>query len=189
MAAQPQQLLTRLTTRFQELPATRKIGLAAALAAAVALIVVLFLWSSAPEYRVLFSNLSDKDAGAVTAALQQMNVQHRTEAGGTILVPANQVYDLRFRLAGQGLPQGGAVGFELMDSTRLGMTQFQEQVAYQRGLEGELSRTIQSLAPVESARVHLAIPKPSVFIRDRQRPSASVLVRLHAGRARPPPRG
>lgn len=183
MAAQPQQLLTRLTTRFQELPATRKIGLAAALAAAVALIVVLFLWSSAPEYRVLFSNLSDKDAGAVTAALQQMNVQHRTEAGGTILVPANQVYDLRFRLAGQGLPQGGAVGFELMDSTRLGMTQFQEQVAYQRGLEGELSRTIQSLAPVESARVHLAIPKPSVFIRDRQRPSASVLVRLHAGRA------
>jgi flagellar M-ring protein FliF len=183
MAAQPQQLLTRLTTRFQELPATRKMGLAAALAAAVALIVVLFLWSSAPEYRVLFSNLSDKDAGAVTAALQQMNVQHRTEAGGTILVPANQVYDLRFRLAGQGLPQGGAVGFELMDSTRLGMTQFQEQVAYQRGLEGELSRTIQSLAPVESARVHLAIPKPSVFIRDRQRPSASVLVRLRAGRA------
>lgn len=183
MAAQPQQLLTRLTTRFQELPAARKMGLAASLAAAVALIVVLMLWSSAPEYRVLFSNLSDKDAGAVTAALQQMNVQHRTEAGGTILVPANQVYDLRFRLAGQGLPQGGAVGFELMDSTRLGMTQFQEQVAYQRGLEGELSRTIQSLAPVESARVHLAIPKPSVFVRDRQRPSASVLVRLHAGRA------
>ena len=183
MAAQSQQLLSNFAIRFQELPATRKMGLAAVVAASVALIVVLFLWSSTPEYRVLFSNLADKDAGAVTAALQQMNVQHRTEAGGTILVPADQVYDLRFKLAGQGLPQGGAVGFELMDSTRLGMTQFQEQVAYQRGLEGELSRTIQSLSPVDSARVHLAIPKPSVFIRDKQRPSASVLVNLHPGRA------
>jgi len=186
MAAQSQQLLTNFTTRLQGLPATRKMVLAAAVAASVALIVVLFLWSSTPEYRVLFSNLADKDAGAVTAALQQMNVPHRTEAGGTILVPANQVYDMRFKLAGQGLPQGGAVGFELMDTTRLGMTQFQEQVTYQRSLEGELSRTIQSLSPVESARVHLAIPKPSVFIRDKQQPSASVLVKLHAGRALDP---
>lgn len=186
MAAQSQQVLSNFAIRFQELPAARKMGLAAAVAAAVALIVALFLWSSAPEYRVLFSNLADKDAGAVTAALQQMNVPHRTEAGGTILVPASQVYDLRFTLAGQGLPQGGAVGFELMDSARLGMTQFQEQVTFQRGLEGELSRTIQSLSPVDSARVHLAIPKPSVFIRDKQRPSASVLVKLHAGRALDP---
>jgi flagellar M-ring protein FliF len=158
-------------------------GLAAAVAAAIALIVGLFLWSSSPDYRVLFSNLSEKDAGAVTATLQQMNVPYKTEAGGTLLVPSDQVYDLRFKLAAQGLPKGGAVGFELMDATKLGMTQFQEQVTYQRGLEGELARTIQSLSPVESARVHLAIPKPSVFIRDRQAPSASVLVNLHAGRA------
>ena len=186
MASQPQQFIANFTHRFNELPASRKMGLAAALAATIAIVVGLFLWSNAPEYRVLFSNLSEKDAGSVTAALQQMNTPYKTEAGGTLLVPSDQVYDLRFKLAAQGLPKGGGVGFELMDSPKLGMTQFQEQLAFQRGLEGELARTIQSLAPVESARVHLAIPKPSVFIRDKQAPSASVLVNLHPGRALDP---
>ncbi len=183
MALQPQQLLSNFAYRFNELPASRKMGLAATLAASIALVIGLFLWSGAPEYRVLFSNLSEKDAGSVTAALQQANVPYKTEANGTLLVPSDQVYDLRFKLASQGLPKGGGVGFELMDSPKLGMTQFQEQLAFQRGLEGELARTIQSLAPVETARVHLAIPKPSVFIRDKQTPSASVLVNLHSGRA------
>lgn len=183
MALTAQNLFQTFSYRFNQLPASRKMGLAAAVAAAIALIVGLFLWSSSPDYRVLFANLSEKDAGAVTASLQQMNVPYKTQAGGTLLVPGDQVYDLRFKLAAQGLPKGGAVGFELMDAGKLGMTQFQEQVAYQRGLEGELSRTIQSLSPVESARVHLAIPKHSVFIRDRQAPSASVLVNMHPGRA------
>ncbi|HNQ04486.1 MAG TPA: flagellar basal-body MS-ring/collar protein FliF [Thiobacillaceae bacterium] len=182
MALPAQHLLSTFSQRLNQLPASRKMGLAAALAAAIALVVGLFLWSRGPDYRVLFSNLSEKDAGAVTASLQQMNVPYKTEAGGTLLVPGDQVYDLRFRLAAQGLPKGGAVGFELLDAGKLGMTQFQEQVAYQRGLEGELARTIQSLSPVQSARVHLAIPKPSVFIRDRQSPSASVLVNMHPGR-------
>jgi len=186
MAAQPQQLLANFALRFNELPASRKMGLAAALAASIALIVGLLLWSSTPEYKVLFSNLSEKDAGTITTTLQQMNAPYKTEAGGTLLVPAEQVYDLRFKLAAQGLPKGGAVGFEVMDSPKLGMTQFQEQVAFQRGMEGELARTVQALAPVESARVHLAIPKPSVFIRDKQMPSASVLVNLHPGRALDP---
>jgi flagellar M-ring protein FliF len=186
MAAQPQQLLSNFAFRFNELPASRKMGLAAALAASIALIVGLLLWSSTPEYKVLFSNLSEKDAGTITTSLQQMNAPYKTEAGGTLLVPADQVYDLRFKLAAQGLPKGGAVGFEVMDSPSLGMTQFQEQVAFQRGMEGELARTVQALSPVESARVHLAIPKPSVFIRDKQQPSASVLVNLHPGRALDP---
>jgi flagellar M-ring protein FliF len=186
MAAQPQQLLSNFAFRFNELPASRKMGLAAALAASIALIVGLLLWSSTPEYKVLFSNLSEKDAGTITTTLQQMNAPYKTEAGGTLLVPADQVYDLRFKLAAQGLPKGGAVGFELMDSPSLGMTQFQEQVAFQRGMEGELARTVQALSPVESARVHLAIPKPSVFIRDKQQPSASVLVNLHPGRTLDP---
>jgi flagellar M-ring protein FliF len=99
------------------------------------------------------------------------------------MVPADQVYDVRFKLASQGLPKGGSVGFELMDNPKLGMTQFQEQVTYQRALEGELGRTIQTLGPVQAARVHLAIPKPSVFIRDQQKPTASVLVNLYAGRS------
>jgi flagellar M-ring protein FliF len=186
MATPAGSLLHNISLRFSQLPPSRKMGLAATVAATIAVVMGLFLWSSSPDYRVLFSNLSERDAGAVTASLQQMNIPYKTEAGGTLLVPGDQVYDLRFKLAAQGLPKGGAVGFELMDAGKLGMTQFQEQVTYQRGLEGELSRTIQSLAPVESARVHLAIPKPSVFIRDRQAPSASVLVNLHAGRALDP---
>lgn len=186
MALQFQESFNTLAHRFNELPAAKKATLAAAVAASIALIVGLLLWSGAPDYKVLFSNLSERDAGTVTATLQQMNVPYKTEANGTLLVPAAQVYDLRFKLAAQGIPKGGAVGFELMDSPKLGMTQFQEQLAFQRGLEGELARTIQSLSPVESARVHLAIPKPSVFIRDKQTPSASVLVNLYPGRALDP---
>lgn len=182
MAATASTRLGNFTQRFNALPPGRRMGLAVGLAAAIALIVGLMLWSTAPQYKVLFSNLSERDAGTVIATLQQMNVPYRTEAAGTLLVPADQVYDLRFTLAAQGIPQAGAVGFELMDANKLGMTQFQEQVTYQRSLEGELARTVQSLAPVQSARVHLAIPKPSVFIRDRQAPSASVLVNLHPGR-------
>jgi len=186
MALQLQASFNTLAHRFNELPAAKKMTLAAAVAASIALIVGLFLWSSAPDYKVLFSNLSERDAGTVSTTLQQMNVVYKTEANGTLMVPADQVYDLRFKLAAQGIPRGGAVGFELMDSPKLGMTQFQEQLAFQRGLEGELARTIQSLAPVESARVHLAIPKPSVFIRDKQSPSSSVLVNLYPGRVLTP---
>ncbi|TCS73911.1 flagellar M-ring protein FliF [Sulfuritortus calidifontis] len=183
MAATPEQSFSNIVQRFNELPNTRKFAILVSLAAAIALVVGLFMWARTPDYRVLFSNLSERDGGAVVTALQQMNIPYKmAEGSGAILVPAEQVYDLRFRLASQGLPRGGAVGFELMDNAKLGMTQFQEQVTYQRALEGELSRTIQSLSPVESARVHLAIPKPSVFIRDKQAPSASVLVSLYPGR-------
>jgi len=186
MATPPKQPASNPLQRFNALPNARKIGVLVALAAAIALIVGAVLWSRTPDYRVLFSNLAERDAGTVIAALQTMNVPYKTEAGGAILVPADQVYDVRFKLASQGLPKGGTVGFELMDTPKLGMTQFQEQVTYQRALEGELARTVQTLAPVEAARVHLAIPKPSVFIRDQQKPSASVLVNLYAGRSLDP---
>jgi flagellar M-ring protein FliF len=154
-----------------------------ALAAAIALVVVAFLWARTADYRVLYSNLSEADGGQVIAALQQQNVPYRVaEGGGVILVPGDRVYELRLQLAAQGLPRGGAVGFELMDAQKFGMSQFAEQVNYQRALAGELSRTVQAIAAVQAARVHLAIPRPSVFVRDRQHPSASVLVRLYPGR-------
>ncbi len=183
MATPAQQSLGSSIQRFNALPNARKLGVMIALAAIIALIVGAVMWSRTPDYRVLFSNLSERDAGSVVVTLQQMNVSYKTEAGGTIMVPSDQVYDLRFKLASQGLPKGDTVGFELMDSAKLGMTQFQEQVAYQRALEGELARTIQALDTIASARVHLAIPKPSVFIRDQQKPSASVMVNLYSGRS------
>ena len=166
------------------IPLQQKFGLMVALAAVVALLVGGWMWGQTPDYRVLYANLSDRDGGAIVGSLQQMNVPYKfAEGGGALLVPANQVYEVRLRLAGQGLPKGGLVGFELMETQKLGTSQFQEQVNYQRALEGELARSIQSLSAVQGARVHLAISKPSVFVREQQKPSASVLLSLYPGRS------
>jgi flagellar M-ring protein FliF len=132
---------------------------------------------------VLYANLSDKDGGAIIAQLGQMNVPYRhADGGAAILVPASQVHDVRLRLAAAGLPKGSTVGYELMESNRFGITQFQERLNFQRGLEGELVRSIGSLAAVQSARVHLALPNQNGFFREQQKPSASVLLTLHPGR-------
>jgi flagellar M-ring protein FliF len=154
-----------------------------AVALLVAIVAGLFLWSRAPDYKVLYSNLSDSDGGSIITALQAANIPYKfSDSGGAILVPAEQVHEMRLRLASQGLPKSGSVGFELMDNQKFGISQFAEQVNYQRALEGELERTIESISSVKSARVHLAIPKPSVFVRDKETPSASVLVNLYPGR-------
>lgn len=161
----------------------RNIVLGVGAAIVVAVMVAVWMWSQQPEYRVLFANFTDRDGGAITASLDQMAVKYKfSEGGSAILVPANQVHDIRLKLAAQGLPKGGNVGFELMENQKLGVSQFLEQVNYQRSLEGELARSIQSLAAVSSARVHLALPKPQVFVRDQQKPTASVLLNLQTGR-------
>lgn len=166
------------------LRANPRIPLMVASAAAVAIIVALILWAKTPDYRVLYSNLSEKDGGAIVTQLTQMNVPYRfSDNGGAIMVPADNVHELRLKMAGLGLPKGGAVGFELLDQEKFGISQFSEQVNYQRALEGELSRTIETLGPVKSARVHLAMPKPSLFVREQKAPSASVTVNLEPGRA------
>jgi len=152
-------------------------------AALVAVIAAATLWSRGPDYRVLFSNVSDADGGAIIAALQQMNVPYRFADGGTaIMVPEANVHETRLKLASQGLPKGGLAGFELMENQKFGTSQFAEQVNYQRALEGELARTIQAMQEVQSARVHLALSKPSVFVREQAKPSASVLLTLYPGR-------
>ncbi len=165
----------------------RNVLIGGGVAAVLAVVVAIWMWSKAPDYRVLYANYSDKDGGAITASLDQMGVKYKFSEGGTaILVPAEQVPDLRLKLASQGLPKGGNVGFELMENQKLGVSQFLEQVNYQRSLEGELARSIQSLGSVAGARVHLALPKPSVFVRDAQKPTASVLLNLQSGRALDP---
>ncbi len=160
-----------------------KAALALGAAGLLAVVAATWLWSSNPSDKVLFTNLSDRDGGAIIAQLSQMNIPYRHAEGGTLLVPADKVHEARLKLASAGLPKGSLVGFELMENQKFGVTQFQEQVNYQRGLEGELARSIQSLAPVETARVHLALPKQSGFLRDKQPPTASVVLQLHAGRA------
>ncbi|MFJ7566490.1 flagellar basal-body MS-ring/collar protein FliF [Herminiimonas sp. NPDC097707] len=164
-------------------PNGRKFLLMVGIAAVIAVMIGLVLWGQKPEYRVLFSNFSDRDGGAIMTSLQAANVPYKfAEGGGAILVPADKVHEIRLKLAAEGLPKGGSVGFELMENQKLGVSQFLEQVNFQRALEGELARSIQSVGAVQAARVHLALPKASVFVRDQQKPTASVLLNLHAGR-------
>ena len=169
---------------LEQLRANPRLPLMIGASAAVAAVAALWLWSRAPDYGVLYSNLSDRDGGAIIASLQQMNIPYKFAAGGgALLVAADKVPEARLRLASQGLPKGGSVGFELMDNQKFGTSQFAEQVNYQRALEGELARSINSISAVESARVHLALPKPSLFVRDQKKPSASVVLSLHRGRS------
>ena len=169
---------------FADTPGLRTIALSVVAAFTLAVMVGIWMWSQQPDYRVLFSNFTDRDGGAIVASLQQLNVPYKySEGGSAILVPSNQVHDARLKLAAQGLPKGGNVGFELMENQKLGISQFLEQVNYQRALEGELARSIQAVSAVQTARVHLAIPKSNVFIREQQKPTASVLLNLYPGRS------
>lgn len=169
--------------RWAGLDRGQRMRLGAGVALLVAAAVAAVVFGRQPDYRVLFSNLNDKDGGAIIAQLSQMNVPYKhSEGGGAIMIPSDRVHDVRLRLATQGLPRGSVTGFEVMEGTRFGVTQFQERLNFQRGLEGELTRSIQSLSSVQTARVHLALPNQNGFFREQQKPSASVLVSLHPGR-------
>lgn len=172
-----------LRQRMDAASPAQKIALMVGLAALIALLVGAFLWSRAPAYRILFTNVPDKDGGAIVQSLQQMNVPYKLESGGAISVPADKVYDVRLKLAAQGLPKAAGVGFELLDNQKFGISQFAEQVNYQRAIEGELARSIETISTVEKARVHLAVPKQTVFLRDQQKPTASIVLTLRPGRA------
>ncbi|MFD2449606.1 flagellar basal-body MS-ring/collar protein FliF [Vogesella fluminis] len=171
-----------MLTRFNALPNNKKILFFTAIAAVLSIALALLVFNREPPYKVLFTGLADSDGGQVTAALQQMNVPYQIGDGGVISVPSERVYETRLKLATQGLPKAGGVGFELMDKQKFGISQFAEQVNYQRSIEGELARTIEAVAVVESARVHLAMPKQTVFVRDQQQPTASVMLTLRPGR-------
>lgn len=189
MATVPSESNTTIPTQafrfahLSQLSNQKKLGLILAAAAVIALLAGALMWSQTPDYRALYNNVSDQDGAAIISALQQSNVPYKfSDSGGTILIPEKQVHEVRLRLAGQGLPKGNLPGFELMENQKFGSSQFLEQVNYQRALEGELARSVQSLSAVQSARIHLAIAKPSVFSREKQQPSVSVLLNLYPGR-------
>lgn len=172
---------------FTQTTGGRKVLLALGVAALVAAMVAVWMWGQQPDYRVLFSNFSDRDGGAIVAELEKMGIPYKyAEGGGAVLVPSTHVHDARLKLASQGLPKGGNVGFELMENQRLGSSQFVEQINFQRAMEGELARSIESVSAVQAARVHLAMPKDSVFVSEQKSPTASVLLNLHPGRTLDP---
>jgi flagellar M-ring protein FliF len=176
-----------LVASFQgmnSLPVLRQIGLLIGLAASVAAGVAIVLWSTTPSYNMLFGNLSEMDANAVVEALQAQGVEYKIDSTtGAVMVPARDMYEVRLKLAAEGLPRGTGVGYEsLQQDSGFGTSQFLETARFNRSLEVELARSISKINSVQSARVHLAIPKGSVFVRNRQKPTASVIVHLFNGR-------
>lgn len=169
---------------FNKLSIVRQIGLMVGLAASVAIGFAVVLWSQKAEQRVLFSNLTFADANQIIEQLRLYNVPHEFDADGrAILVPDEYVHQARLKLAAEGFTSDKTVGFEILDQEQsLGTSQFMETARYRRGLEGELARTIASMTSVRNARVHLAIPKDTVFIRDTRKPTASVFLELFSGR-------
>ncbi|MGB5672380.1 MAG: flagellar basal-body MS-ring/collar protein FliF, partial [Sedimenticolaceae bacterium] len=166
-------------------PWLRQLAVMVGIAASVALGVAVVLWSQAPNFAPLYGNLAEKDASQVMDALQTAGVEFRVdEASGMVMVPSAKLKEIRMTLAGQGLPNSVGMGFELLQQdTGFGSSQMIEKARYQQAMQGELARTIATIGAVQSARVHLAVPKQSVFVRKRQPPSASVALRLHSGRA------
>ncbi len=181
-------LFDTLSQRFQALTTNQRLLMGAGVLGLVLALGLAFSSAkSNSDYRVLFTNVNEGDGASIIAALQQMNVPYQfTEGGAAIKVPQAMVYETRLKLAGQGLPKAGNVGFELLENQKFGTSQFVERVNYLRGLEGELARSVSSMGQVKSARVHLAVPKPSAFVREQERPTASVILTLHPGRVLDP---
>jgi len=168
---------------FSNLPVLRQIGLMIGLAASVAVGFGIVLWSQEPDYRPISTDLSHLDANQVTQILSSEQIAYRIDTdSGVLMVDATRIHDARMKLAASGITLGQGVGYELLDKdSGLGTSQFMEKALYQRSIEGELARTIRSLRPVKAARVHLALPKRSVFITDKRQARASVFVDLYPG--------
>jgi len=178
------EFISKLSAGFSSLNRARKISLLVAAVVTLASVALLVYWTGQVEYRVLFSNLTSTDAGSIVSKLQEKKVPyHLSSAGDTISVPMDQVAELRLEMATAGLPQGGGVGFEIFDTKSLGSTEFEQQLNYRRALQGELARTINSLEEIQYSRVHLALPKESLFLEQQKKATASVTVKLKQGRA------
>lgn len=169
---------------FAKFSINQRMIILVALAGSVAGLIALALWTQQPDMQVLFTNLNSEDASSIIDKLKESKTPYDTTGGGaTILVPTAQVHDLRLTLAGQGIPKGGGVGYEIFDRTSIGMSEFVQKLNYRRALQGELARTIAQMPEVERARVHLAIPERRLFAAEQERPRASVVVSLRNSQA------
>jgi flagellar M-ring protein FliF len=168
---------------FEAVPGLKQAGLLAGVAAAVAAAIWLVVWSQGPNYTVLYGNLSERESGQVMDALTAAGIEYKLSPSGAVSVPEAKVQEARIRLATQGLPQSDAMGIEMIQKdSALGTSSMMENARYQSVLETELARTIVKVQGVENARVHLALPKPSVFVRDERKTTASVMLQLYPGR-------
>lgn len=165
------------------IPAVRQMVLLVGVAASVALGLAIFLWSQSPSYTQLYGDLDERDASQVVEALASAGIEYRLSANGAVMVPASRVHEARLELAASGLPEGTGIGLEMIkEPSGFGTSQFMENARYQHALESELAKTIRSVRSVQDARVHLALPKQTAFMRNREGASASVLLNLYSGR-------
>ncbi|MDP5056013.1 MAG: flagellar basal-body MS-ring/collar protein FliF [Marinomonas hwangdonensis] len=177
-------LYLELVTGFNKLTVIRQLALMVGLAASIAIGLSAVLWTSGPDYKPVLSSITDYNADQIVEILNVNNIPFKLDQNtGALLVESDFYHQARLKLAGSGIVSDNIVGMEIMDQEQgLGTSQFVENTRYRRGLEGELSRTISSLQSIKSARVHLALPKESVFVRDTRKPSASVFLELYPGR-------
>jgi flagellar M-ring protein FliF len=168
-------------TLFSSLSVAKRITLIGFVAATLAGFIFLAFWTGSPDYQLLYSNLSPEDGGAIIGALKERKIPYKT-SGNAIMIPSEQIHEVRLDLASSGLPRGSGIGFEIFDNTKLGMTEFVQNVNYQRALQGELSRTINGFDEVESTRVHIVMPSKSLFLEDETPATASIIVKLRPGR-------
>jgi flagellar M-ring protein FliF len=177
------QLFANLWKGFTVLSPSRQLTILMVVAVTIASIWGLVYWANQADYKVLFTNLSTEDAAGIVTKLQEKKIPYELSGGGnTISVPSGQVTEVRLEMASLGLPQGGGVGFEIFDQKNLGATEFEQQLNYRRALQGELARTINSLEEIEQCRVHLALPKDSLFVEEQKKATASVTLKLKGGR-------
>ena len=181
MAPNVKQWLTDATKLFKDLGTSRKLIIGGVLAVLVAGFVYIIGFADMVDYDYLFTNLEDSDAGEIVRILQQKKIPYKTEPKA-LLIPREKVNEVRMELAAQGLPHSKGVGFELFDTQKLGTSEFVQQLNMNRALQGELSRTIAELDKVEAARVHLVVPKKTLFKEDEVSPSASVVLKMKGGK-------
>ncbi|MCL4559615.1 MAG: flagellar M-ring protein FliF [Chloroflexi bacterium] len=176
-------LRKQLSLFWQHQSKSQRLTLIALLLAAMIIVPVLISWANAPSYVVAFSGLSETDAGQIAQALDGDNIPYQLRDSSTILVPSKDVYSVRLRMATQGLPQSGTVGYELFSGNTLGMTEFTQRVNYQRALEGELERTIGSLDAVEAVRVHVVTPEKTLLSEEQAPTTASITIKVRPGKS------
>jgi len=179
--------LKKFIDGFMALPPGRKATVVLVVFVTVLSLIGMVYFTNTVDYGVLFSNLNSEDAAAIAAKLKEKKIPYQLSPDGkAISVPMDKVPELRLEMAASGLPHGGGIGFEIFDQKTIGVTEFEQQINYRRALQGELARTINSLDEIESSRVHIALPKESVFVEQQRKVTASVTVKLKPGRSLKP---
>ena len=174
---------TQLGSIFSGLSTGKKISLFLVTVFTVIGFIFIITWAGKPDYQNLYSRLNPEDAGSILNYLKENHIPYRvSDYGNAILVPRESVHEIRMALATKGLPQGGGVGFEIFDNSKIGVSEFAQNINYQRALQGELSRTINRFDEIENSRVHIVMASKSIFKDNEEPASASVIIKLYQGR-------